>query len=524
MVNRRVKYASGMAANYISRAAAVKKLQLSLKDFHRLCILKGIYPRDPAHKKIANKGSTQNKVFYHARDIQYLANEPLINKFREYKTYMKKLIRAKNKREKNKATTLQVQKPEFKLDHLVRERYPTFSLALRDLDDCLNLLFAFALLPKSKAVKSTVIDDCRRLTAEFLHYVIQAQCLTKVFVSIKGTYFQAQIMGEKVTWIMGHQRSVGKTQDVDFATLANFVDFYTTALSFINFRLYKSIGLLYPPKLARSKNTNSEGDVEELYSLAHELQASADSMPSAEAFTDALDDEGDIAEKMKEMMKLKTLFKGCKFFLNREVPQDILTLIIRNCGGIVSWDGCPGGKYSSSYDGITHHVIDRPLHDSFSMNRTYIQPQWVFDSFNYRKLLPVNKYVPGATLPPHLSPFVLESSGDYIPPERLEMLRELGKEIPVQKENAPVSKNKTKATKKPEKREKVLIKEGKVFNENQQQLMNVAGHTKKLKEMMIPKRYKNAYKKIQFGIKRKAKETRALEEKRRKKDAASAVE
>ena len=167
---------------------------------------------------------------------------------------MKKLVRAKNKREKNKATTLQVNKPQFKMDHLVRERYPTFSLALRDLDDCLNLLFAFSLLPKSKTVKSTVIDDCRRLTAEFLHYVIQAQCLTKVFVSIKGTYFQAQIMGEKVTWIMGHQRSVGRVQDVDFATLANFVDFYTTALSFINFRLYKSIGLLYPPKLARTKS------------------------------------------------------------------------------------------------------------------------------------------------------------------------------------------------------------------------------------------------------------------------------
>jgi pescadillo protein len=522
MVNRKIKYESGMAANYISRAVAVKKLQLSLKDFHRLCILKGIYPRDPAHKKKANKGSTQNKVFYHARDIQYLANEPLINKFREYKTFMKKLVKANNKREKNKASALHVHKPEFKLDHLVRERYPTFSLAIRDLDDCLNLLFAFSLLPKSKAVRLPVIQDCRRLTAEFLHYVIQAQCLTKVFVSIKGTYFQAQIMGEKVTWIMGHQRSVGRTQDVDFKTLATFVDFYTTALSFINFRLYKSIGLLYPPKLARSKNTNSEGDEEELYSLAHELQGSAD-MPPVETFTD-MEDDGDIAEKMKKMMKLKTLFKGCKFFLNREVPQDILTLVIRNCGGIVSWDGCPGGKYSANYDGITHHVIDRPLHDSFSMNRTYIQPQWVFDCFNYRKLLPVNKYVPGAQLPPHLSPFVLESAGDYIPPERLDMLKELGKDIPAQKENVATPKAKTKIAKKPEKKDKVLIKEGKVFNENQQQLLNVAGHSKKMKEMMIPKRYKNAYKKIQFGIKRKAKETRTLEEKRRKQEAGAAVE
>uniref|UniRef100_A0AC34F1R6 Uncharacterized protein n=1 Tax=Panagrolaimus sp. ES5 TaxID=591445 RepID=A0AC34F1R6_9BILA len=59
----------------------------------------------------------------------------------------------------------------------------------------------------------------------------------------------------------------------------------------------------------------------------------------------------------------------------------------------------------------------------------------------------------------------------------------IGKDVPVQKENDPVSKAKTKA-KKPEK-EKVLIKEGKVFNANGQHLLHAAGHTKKLREMTI---------------------------------------
>lgn len=48
----------------------------------------------------------------------------------------------------------------------------------------------------------------------------------------------------------------------------------------------------------------------------------------------------------------------------------------------------------------------------------------MFDCVNHHKLLPVEDYFPGVELPPHLSPFVQEEEGDYVPPERQAMLEE----------------------------------------------------------------------------------------------------
>ncbi len=66
----------------------------------------------------------------------------------------------------------------------------------------------------------------------------------------------------------------------------------------------------------------------------------------------------------------------------------------------------------------------------FYLCRSYIQPQWVFDCVNLRRLLPVDDYSPGTHLPPHLSPFTEEGPGDYIPPERAQAIAQDAEEIP----------------------------------------------------------------------------------------------
>lgn len=57
-------------------------------------------------------------------------------------------------------------------------------------------------------------------------------------------------MGERITWIVGHDRGVGHVSEVDFSVMATFAEFYVTMLEFVNFRLYQTIGLFYPPKIA----------------------------------------------------------------------------------------------------------------------------------------------------------------------------------------------------------------------------------------------------------------------------------
>jgi len=140
MARLKQKGKAGAAKAYVTRPAAVKKLQISLADFRRLCILKGarfcvvenlppptlrytgIFPREPRHRKKANKGSSAPTSFYYAKDIAYLAHEPVLRKLREHKAFAKKLSRAIGRGEWSTAKSLDDHKPTYRLDHIIKER------------------------------------------------------------------------------------------------------------------------------------------------------------------------------------------------------------------------------------------------------------------------------------------------------------------------------------------------------------------------------------------------------------------
>ncbi len=187
----RKKDHAGLDATFIGRAKVLKKLQISLKDFRRLCILKGVYPREPRGRAPRNK---KGQVFYHAKDVKALSHEPLLDKFREFKSFMKKVRRSANRNEKEEARRKQPLAPKYTLHHLVRERYPRFADALGDLDDALCLVNLFACLPSEGRIQTSITRKAQHLAASWGAYCATTGSITKSFISVKGVYMEAEIM------------------------------------------------------------------------------------------------------------------------------------------------------------------------------------------------------------------------------------------------------------------------------------------------------------------------------------------
>lgn len=85
---------------------------------------------------------------------------------------------------------------------LLTYRYPTFVDALRDIDDALCLISLFTNLPSNLRIPPSLIENCTRLSNEWQLYVMRSQSLRKVFLSIKGVYYQAEVMGQTITWLV----------------------------------------------------------------------------------------------------------------------------------------------------------------------------------------------------------------------------------------------------------------------------------------------------------------------------------
>ena len=137
----------------------------------------------------------------------------------------------------------------------------------------------FARLPQTIKVPSNRTKKCAKLAREWQYYVVQTHALRKVFLSIKGIYYQAEVQGVPITWLTPYdfsQQVISKSKskskdsiitcsnislkmpdDVDYRMMLTFLEFYTTLMGFVLFKLYASLNLRYPPYL--NHNMANEG-------------------------------------------------------------------------------------------------------------------------------------------------------------------------------------------------------------------------------------------------------------------------
>lgn len=311
----------------------------------------------------------------------------------------------------------------------------------------MSMIHLFAMLPAKNVIRAKKTNVCQRLVREWNLYVIKSRTLRKCFISIKGIYYQAEIMGEKITWLVPHKFSQDLPDDVDYHVMLTFLDFYEVFLSFVFYRLYATLGLKYPPTIDRAKDNmgsymysvQTEEIAKELTleekeemdksekqqeNLKQNLQSLATITLADQAHKDeeyqldeafAEDDEAKaLLQKQIELKQFTNLFSDMVFFISREVPRENVEFLILAFGGKIGWEG-EGSPYSLTDSAITHVVMDRPTISNKMENREYVQPQWLYDCVNHNILLSCEAYQPGKVLPPHLSPFVNNEAEGYVP-------------------------------------------------------------------------------------------------------------
>ncbi|EAY18218.1 Pescadillo N-terminus family protein [Trichomonas vaginalis G3] len=383
----------GKSSNLVKEDEAIERVALDPKDMGRMAILRGVYP------KVSPKDKNSPWAYFHKKDLQMINSDPMAWFIRDHANWLKHHEKRYNRKELD-----QTPEPVAPYDQLIRSRYPTFADAIKDLDDALTTVALFAQMSGSDILDSARVLKCRHLLAEFHYYVSHKHLLTKGFISKRGFHFEAQIEGLPVVWLIPHQFTLSKDPDVDYTVLLNFLELYENLLSFVNLRLFKLIGLKYPPEYDQKKwdsgfyidaiiDNNEQPVVESVAEAPADAKVDMDKVAGifAKAAAETVENDEEKADS--------GVFGNYVFTIGRETPRDALALIIRSLGGRIIWDE------SSKDTSITHTITDRKVINERVLSRKYIQPQWVFDCLNKHSSLDCAPYQPGQVLPPHLSPW-----------------------------------------------------------------------------------------------------------------------
>jgi pescadillo protein len=373
-------------------------------QFRRLCILRGVYPREIPKE--------QNSPFaaFHKKDLSMLNNDSMAWFIRDHTAWLKKYKKRLHRGEHYGAA-----EPTAPYAELIRSRYPTFADAVRDLDDALTTVSLFAQMSGTNLIASERVVKCRRLMTEFHYYIARSQLLKFGFISFRGFHFEAAVEGEKVLWLIPHSFPIEEDSTVDYRVLLDFLELYEHLVGFVNARLFIQLGMKYPPTYDPEKWAQSfyidaivDSFPQPETAPARAVVAEPASREGLDRMVAALAAPGDQSEDEESAPESRGLFAGLVFTIHHSVPRDPVSLVVRALGGRIEW------REASDDVAVTHTIIDRrPM--TRHLSRVYIQPQWVFDCLNRRALVelegPSGSYLPGQELPKHVSPWGAVEAG-----------------------------------------------------------------------------------------------------------------
>ncbi|SBT34931.1 pescadillo homolog, putative (PES) [Plasmodium ovale wallikeri] len=418
---------------YLSKRNILKKLFLKERDFQKLCIFKGIYPKDFKEIPLKYRGKfCKNKVYYTDNDLKKLSHEKIIQDFRKIKLTLKKFKKYKlTLKDEEKCKHIIKKFPTYKLDHIIKERFPIFSYAIEQLSDALTTIISYSFLPTNDncGIKNNYIKNCITLKDYFHYYIYKTKKLKKGYITVKGYFLQAEILQKKVTWLIPHIFTPYIDKSIDFNLISTFVEYYICLLKFVLFKLYKMDDLIYPPKeyeelkyeklnhLAYDENFSPKGYISGDH-LVQENSAPATAAPAAiapaaiapaaiapaavapaavapstavesdqpEERTSKMDESSPKCENVTNEGKapsmqnpcikhdiidentVKELFKNHVFYIHGDMPLHVLSILILSCGGSIAWNSPYSPvKYESNY--ITHEILEKPV-ESKKLSKT----------------------------------------------------------------------------------------------------------------------------------------------------------
>ncbi|XP_031270863.1 pescadillo homolog [Pistacia vera] len=238
------------------------------------------------------------------------------------------------------------------------------------------------------------------LSHEWQAYISRTHKLRKIFVSVEGIYYQAEVEGQKITWL----QQVLPDDDVVYDVLLNFLEFYETLLALSILNSYHSINVKYLPILDPHLEASAAGllplsfllgdclcvwvhsgkvaasnfmhcqdtlilTIELLSKLRKLNEMNLNSrlaqlqhqLPSIEpgALMQLVKGAADENEEDEDTKECKKLLKNMKFFSSREVPRESLLFVIPAFGGVVSWkrEGAPFEKADLIKLAINYSII-----------------------------------------------------------------------------------------------------------------------------------------------------------------------